>query len=120
MLMLKFVVSPLGVNTTAEVFTYIIRMALKIFSGMPYAWRIPNSYVLCISISMSGRHNLNKINNYAPKKFHNSFTVLQNNSNVRSISSPQFRESVFFLVGCQLLNSKKTCNITSSNSRHNK
>ena len=46
MLMLKFVVSPSGVNTTADVFTYIICMALTIFSGMPYAWRIWNSVFL--------------------------------------------------------------------------
>ena len=31
MLMLKFVVSPSGVNTTADVFTYIIYMVLTIF-----------------------------------------------------------------------------------------
>ena len=36
-LMLKFVISPSGVNTTTELFTYIISMALAIFSGMPYA-----------------------------------------------------------------------------------
>ena len=46
MLMLTFVVSPSGVNTTADVFTYIICMALMIFSGMPYAWRIWNSVLL--------------------------------------------------------------------------
>ena len=45
-LMLKFLVYPLGVNTTAEVFSYIICMALTIFSGMPYAWRIRNSLFL--------------------------------------------------------------------------
>ena len=45
-LMLKLVVSPSGVNTTADVFTYIICMAFTIFSGMPYAWRIWNSVFL--------------------------------------------------------------------------
>ena len=45
-LMLKLVVSPSGVNTTADVFTYIICMALTIFSGMPYAWRIRNRVFL--------------------------------------------------------------------------
>ena len=34
--MLTCVVSPSGVDTTAEVFTCIICMALMIFSGMPY------------------------------------------------------------------------------------
>ena len=46
MLMFKFVVSPSGVNTTADVFTYIICMALTIVSGMPYAWRTWNSVFL--------------------------------------------------------------------------
>ena len=45
-LMLKFVVSPSGVNTTADVFTYSICMALTIFSEMPYARRIWNSVFL--------------------------------------------------------------------------
>ena len=45
-LMLTFVVSPSGVNTTADVFTYIIYMVFTIFSGMPYAWRIWNSVLL--------------------------------------------------------------------------
>ena len=46
MLMLKFVVSPSGVNTTIDVFTYIICMALTIFSGMSHARRNWN----CVSI----------------------------------------------------------------------
>ena len=39
-LMLKLVVSPSGVSTTADVFTYFICVAVTIFSGMSYAWRI--------------------------------------------------------------------------------
>ena len=46
MLMLKFVVSTSGVNTTADVFTYIIYMTFTIFSGMLYAWIIWNSVFL--------------------------------------------------------------------------
>ena len=37
-LMLKLVFTPSGVNTTAEV--YYVCMALMIFSGVPYPWRI--------------------------------------------------------------------------------
>ena len=44
-LMLKFVVSPPGVNTTAEVYTYIICMALTIFSGMQYTLENPEQFV---------------------------------------------------------------------------
>ena len=39
---IKMFSSPSGVNMTAEVFSYIISMALTIFSGMPYARRIRN------------------------------------------------------------------------------
>ena len=45
-LMLKLVVSHSGVDTTADVVTYIICTAVAIFSGMPYAWRIWNSVFL--------------------------------------------------------------------------
>ena len=43
MLMLTFLIFPSGVNTTADVFRYIICMALAIFSGKPYASSIWNS-----------------------------------------------------------------------------
>ena len=36
MLILKVVISPSGVSTTAEVFSYVICMALTIFSGMTH------------------------------------------------------------------------------------
>ena len=45
-LILNIVVSLSGVSTTAEVFLYIICMALTIFFGMPYAYRIQNSLFL--------------------------------------------------------------------------